>query len=170
MIWGVGGIVFLQRTQTFANNLIMQGCQTSAAEGNPFIRGLPSLRASISTALVRMLRAFVPFVLPTSETNGPICSPSRQPSVGLSPSLGGTAPRAAPLRSDPCEVWGAAPPQRLPGAAALLADGTRSRGGWPGRAERNQRRPPNETASGKAGRSGDKKRFILQSEALGVLL
>lgn len=51
VIWDVGGIVFLQRTQTFANNLIMQGCQTSAAEGNPFIQGLSSLQASISAAL-----------------------------------------------------------------------------------------------------------------------
>lgn len=39
----VGSIVFLQRTQTFANNLIMQECQTSAVEGNPFIQGLSSL-------------------------------------------------------------------------------------------------------------------------------
>lgn len=38
----VGTFVFLQRTQTFANNLIMQECQTSAAEGNPFIQALSS--------------------------------------------------------------------------------------------------------------------------------
>lgn len=38
-----GSVVFLQRTQTFANNLIMQECQTSAVEGNPFIQGLSSL-------------------------------------------------------------------------------------------------------------------------------
>lgn len=37
-----GSIVFLQRTQTFANNLIMQECQTSAVEGNPFIQELSS--------------------------------------------------------------------------------------------------------------------------------